>query len=133
MVPVGIAVLIYASTRGSTVYYYTISEALEKHPKSEIRVAGNVVPGSITRKSFLLHFKIKDETSPVEIQVEYRGIPAETFQENIQVVVKGQLDWEQKTLRATDLLVKCPSKYESPIPGQPKEKSSSTPTPLSSS
>jgi len=133
LIPVGVAVLIYVFTEGSRVYYYTISEALEQHPKSQIRIAGYVVPGSISRKSFLVHFKIRDETSPEEIQVDYRGIPAETFKDNIQVVVKGRLNWEEKTLHASDLLVKCPSKYEAPIPGQPEEKSSSTPSPLSSS
>ena len=52
--------------------------------------------------------------------VVYRGIAPDTFTDGVDVVVEGRMD-EDGTFRATTLLAKCASRYES-APGGEKYK-----------
>jgi cytochrome c-type biogenesis protein CcmE len=48
-----------------------------------------------------------------KIPVHYEGLVPDTFKDNSQVVVEGNLNPERTSFRAHTLLAKCPSKYES--------------------
>jgi cytochrome c-type biogenesis protein CcmE len=52
--------------------------------------------------------------------VVYRGIAPDTFTDGVDVVVEGRMG-EDGTFRATTLLAKCASRYES-APGEEKYK-----------
>jgi cytochrome c-type biogenesis protein CcmE len=114
----GISFLMFSGINDSMVYYYRVSEVLEKGPElSEkgIRVSGYVSPGSIQRYptgagvEFLVYEKESDETIPVI----YEGLIPDTFKDQAEVVVEGKYDLSDETFHATTLLAKCPSKYES--------------------
>jgi cytochrome c-type biogenesis protein CcmE len=114
VVPTGLAFTLFLFSRQSAVYYYTLSEAFTEKPQRPVRIAGKVVPGSIQRdaQNFLLKFAIQDDTYPGTLSVVYRGIPADPFAEGREVVVTGKVDWAAGEMTATELLVKCPSKYQ---------------------
>ena len=82
-----------------------------KYTGKSLQVIGAVEPGSLLRTddgsiSFIL---IDDHDS---IKVTYRGIPPQNLeQEGNQVVVLGTLH-DNGEIESSQLLVKCPSKYE---------------------
>lgn len=76
-----------------------------------VHVAGQIVPGSLVdqRVGKDLRFRMKDATG--EIPVVYNGPTVSNLASATQVVVVGDL--KNAEFHATEMLVKCPSKYES--------------------
>jgi cytochrome c-type biogenesis protein CcmE len=77
-----------------------------------VKMGARVVHGSIQRDvaSQTIAFKVTDghQTYPVV----YRGLAPDTFTDDVDVVVEGRL-MPDGTFRATTLLAKCGSRYES--------------------
>ena len=108
-----IGYLVATSLQNNAVYYMTVSELQARSPSMAdqgVRVAGNVVPGSIQRDPaiFLVNFRISDDSG--EIPVTYKGVLPDIFGDRIQVVVEGKYA-EGQPFNATTLLAKCPSKF----------------------
>lgn len=106
--------IVFAGMREGMVYYYTVSElqALQDQvARQPLRVAGKVVPGSIvqTEGNLVHRFVIADGDQ--RLPVVYRGLAPDTFVDDAEAVVEGQLG-EDGVFRATFLMAKCPSKYE---------------------
>ena len=80
-----------------------------------LQVIGTVEPDSLIRSDDgSISFTLIDETGSSEgsIKVTYRGVPPQNLeQEGNQVVVLGSLG-DDGEIESTQLLVKCPSKYE---------------------
>ena len=76
-----------------------------------LQVIGVVKPGSLIRSDDgSISFTLKDDGG--SILVTYRGVPPQNLeQEGNQVVVLGTLGTDGE-IDSTQLLVKCPSKYE---------------------
>ena len=76
-----------------------------------MKIGARVVPGSVQKDPALqtLRFRITDGT--VSYPVEFRGIAPDTFTDSVEVVVEGRLQ-KDGTIRATDVLAKCGSRYE---------------------
>ncbi len=76
-----------------------------------IRIGGTVAMGSIERHvaSQTLKFEVTD--GAVSYPVVYVGIAPDTFTEDVEVVVEGRLTGDG-TIRATNVLAKCGSRYE---------------------
>jgi cytochrome c-type biogenesis protein CcmE len=113
-----IGLLVAQGAKNSMVYYITVSELKAKGPESShrgLRVSGTVVPGTIEQQDLVLRFQMTDGTDAVP--VTYRGVVPDTFAENGQVVVEGNLG-PQGVFEASFLMAKCPSKYEN----RPEEK-----------
>ena len=96
------------------VYYLTVSEFVQQpRPADEgFRVNGKVVAGTIVRQATGqdVRFVMSDGVS--SLSVEYHGIVPDTFVDLADVVVEGRMR-EDGVFEATELLAKCPSKYES--------------------
>lgn len=77
-----------------------------------VKVGARVVHGSIQRDvaSQTITFRVTDGTE--SFPVIYRGLAPDTFTDDVDVVVEGRL-LPDGTFRATTLLAKCGSKYES--------------------
>lgn len=85
-----------------------------------IRMGGFVVKDSILQKKGTLEYQF--EVQPIAammkhpeamnetITVRFTGIVPDTFKDDAQVIVSGAVEGD--TFQATDLLAKCPSKYE---------------------
>ena len=119
---VAIAFLVVsATTQGgyTTDYYHTPSEFLPRaaqYVDGAVRVNGSVVRGTARRMPPadgglpVLEFALGD--SAVSIPVRYEGTTVpDAFTEGASLVVEG-IYRRSGTLEARQLLVKCPSKYE---------------------
>lgn len=104
--------LVATSLQNTAVYYLTVSELQGAGIYGQpVRVAGNVVPGSIQRdaQSFTVRFEVSDGSG--RMPVSYKGVVPDIFGPHTEVVVEGKYA-EDGTFSATTLLAKCPSKFE---------------------
>ena len=111
----GVCYLIVTALQTSTVYYMTVGELMARGSAAQtqqVRVAGDVVPGSVERidAGLALRFLVHDGSG--EMPVYYKGGPVpDIFGDQVQVVVEGKVG-PDGTFQASTLLAKCPSKFE---------------------
>jgi cytochrome c-type biogenesis protein CcmE len=112
--------LAVSGARDTKSYYVTISElqAMGKSAYSKnLRVAGNVAPGSITRFGPNAQFTLLEQGKT--LRVDYVGAepPPDTFKDDSQALAIGTFG-RDGTFHATQLQAKCASKYAPAQPGQ---------------
>ncbi len=104
--------LVYSGLR-TNVYYQTVSElqAGGGADGKQVRLAGNVVPGSIVRDegSSTIRFQVADAGG--SLPIVYHGAVPDIFGPDIEVVLEGTYD-PASGFSANTLLAKCPSKFE---------------------
>ena len=98
----------------SKSYYMTVDELLARQDKAagvRLRVAGDIVPGSIVRQGQKVEFRLAQNGR--EIPVNYIGREAlpDTFVDGAQAVCEGSYVPEQP-FQAKKIQAKCSSKYE---------------------
>lgn len=101
-------------------YYVTIAELQAMGNKAytrNLRVAGNVQPGSIQRNGPQARFTLVELGKT--IRVEYQGTepPPDTFKDDAQALAIGTYGRDD-VFHATQLQAKCASKYAPAKPGQ---------------
>lgn len=111
--------LIYTGISQTSVYFFTVSELIDKKEAlaltdEGVRVNGTVVPGSIKKHDSNLEVNFKITDSKKNLFVLYKGIIPDMFKDDIDVVVEGTID-KNGNLNANTLLTACPSKYEAEI------------------
>jgi len=115
-----LAYLGFSGYQESKAYYQTVSElyaSKEKAYERRLKVAGDVVPGSIQREGKVINFVISQEdqqTKKVQtLAVQYVGTdaPPDTFVDRAQAVVEGKLG-QDGVFVANKMQAKCASKYE---------------------
>lgn len=94
--------------------YISVTDVAANHVKykgKSVQVIGEVETGSLLRTDDgSIHFTLMDNGGT--IKVNYRGIPPQNLeQEGNQIVVLGTLN-DTGEIESSQLLVKCPSKYE---------------------
>jgi cytochrome c-type biogenesis protein CcmE len=115
-----LAYLAYTGVQDSKSYYVTIKElngmGNDAYAK-RLRVAGNVVPGSIKRSGTRVEFLLKE--NELTLPVSYTGTeaPPDTFKDDSQALADGSFG-RDGVFHAKGLQAKCASKY-APQPGQP--------------
>jgi len=120
---VGAFVLFFLSggLKGGKVFYMTPEEFVtSKYNNGErVRLTGRVQIGSakISTNKPEVNFILEDEKA--KIAVHYLGNVPESFAEGIDVVAEGKMG--ENVFEAKDLIVKCPSKYESKLPEKKTE------------
>ncbi len=108
-----IAWLAVSGIQSNKSYYVTISELQGMGGKAytrHLRVAGNVVPGSIARSGTHAQFVLVELGN--RLPVEYAGVepPPDTFKDDAQALAIGTLG-RDGVFHATELQAKCASKY----------------------
>ena len=111
--------LAYTGVRDTKSYYVTISElnAMGKQAYTRnLRVAGNVAPGSIQRSGTAVRFTLDEQGR--RLQVNYQGSepPPDTFKDDAQALAVGTYG-RDGVFHATQLQAKCASKYAPAQPG----------------
>jgi cytochrome c-type biogenesis protein CcmE len=111
--------LAYTGVRDTKSYYCTISElnAMGKTAYTRnLRVAGNVQPGSIQRSGTNARFVLLEQGKT--LQVNYQGAepPPDTFKDDAQALAVGTYG-RDGVFHATQLQAKCASKYAPAQPG----------------
>jgi cytochrome c-type biogenesis protein CcmE len=113
--------LAYTGVRDTKSYYVTISELNAMGNKAytrNLRVAGNVAPGSIQHEGMNVRFLLDEQGK--KLQVNYRGDepPPDTFKDNAQALAVGTYG-RDGVFHATQLQAKCASKYAPAADGKP--------------
>lgn len=127
-----VGVLVWLGVSGvqeSKTYYVTIPELRTQGDhayKLRLRVAGDVLPGSIRRDAREVRFQLHQGEERLEVvYVGTEPLP-DTLVDNAQAIVTGQFTREQY-FRAEKVQAKCASKYEALPPGaQPAPMKSGT-------
>ncbi len=93
-----------------TNYYITVDEFVARSSSTPVRVAGDVVPGSIqwNNSTQTMRFQIAGETSRVD--VTFRGYVPDSFRDGTTVVLEGSRGTGNAFL-ATSVAVRCPHQY----------------------
>lgn len=110
-----IGYMVYAGVSDNEVYYMTPTELIAKGEAvytQGVRVSGKIEDGSIDWDpvALELHFVLIDGKESVP--VHYKGVVPDAFKYGVEVIVEGKFV-DGKVFEATELLTKCPSKYES--------------------
>ncbi|UYG98080.1 cytochrome c maturation protein CcmE [Cytobacillus firmus] len=110
-----IGTLIYTSIGTAATFYLTVDELKDKQEVAvgkRIKVSGNIVGESIQFDSskILLTFELEGSNG-FRVPIEYDGVKPDTLNDGWEAIVEGELNSEGVFI-ASDLLVKCPSKYE---------------------
>ena len=104
----------FSGFQESKAYYLTVSELYASkdttHDK-RLKVAGDVVPGSIVREGKIIKFVISQESQTLSVQYVGTDSPPDTFVDRAQAVVEGQLG-RDGVFTANKMQAKCASKYE---------------------
>ncbi len=113
--------MIYAAFPGNALYFLTVSEFNQKVDVQDgrlVRVSGKLVDGTFERpgKSTLSHFQLTDkdgEASGAVLLASYNGVlPDLFFNPHSEIILEGSAG-EGHVFQADNILVKCPSKYQS--------------------
>jgi len=109
--------LMASGVKDTGVYFVTPMELAEKVAEDSslhdvgIRMGAQVVSGTIRRDvaTQTVFFDVTDGS--YTYPVVYRGLPPDTFDDDVEVVVEGRLA-RDGVFHATSLLAKCGSRYE---------------------
>ncbi len=116
---VSLGYLAYTGVQESKSYYVTIKElgtmGSSAHSK-RLRVAGNVVPGTIKRQGSRMEFTLDEEGRQLPVIYQGSEAPPDTFKDNAQALVEGRYG-QDGVFHATQIQAKCASKY-APAAGQ---------------
>ena len=120
LIIVSLGYLAYTGVQDSKSYYVTIKELQQQGPAAyskRLRVAGNVVPGSIKRSGTRVDFMLKE--NDLTLPVSYTGTeaPPDTFKDDSQALADGNFG-RDGVFHAKQLQAKCASKY-APQQGAP--------------
>jgi cytochrome c-type biogenesis protein CcmE len=100
---------------GAMVYYKTVDEVLAGADRFEgrpVRVNGTLVPRSIAQQPGTDRFRFRIAKRGKELDVAYEGIIPDAMQDGRELIVQGVLQPDHRSLAATEIMTKCPSKYE---------------------
>jgi cytochrome c-type biogenesis protein CcmE len=117
-VGVGLGYLVYATAAPEVEFYKHVDEVtgqLAQWQAKRLQLHGNVVPGSIMRRTTATgyEYQFRLERKGQSIEARYTGTVPDTFKESAEVVVKGRLTPQGYFQVAPGgVMAKCPSKYE---------------------
>jgi cytochrome c-type biogenesis protein CcmE len=107
--------LMYTTLVEGTEYYKHVDEVMSSPHEWEgrrLQLHGFVVPGSILVKPNTLEYKFKVQSNGAVVDASYRGVVPDTFKDDSEVVLKGQLTPQGFHTAPNGIMAKCPSKYE---------------------
>ncbi len=110
-----VAYLILSGVKQTGLHYLSVTELaqLTEPPKAGgFRLDGKVEAGSVVydQREPRLAFKMTDGKEAIGIV--YEGLMPDAFAAGREVVVEGTYRHAERTLHASKLVTKCPSKYE---------------------
>ena len=137
--------LLISSTAANAQYFLTLDELKSKAPTlngASVRISGAVIgdtiqydPQTLTLKftianvpgdnktidaqgglAAVLHAAVTD-TSRTRLQVVYQGVKPDLLKNEAQAILTGKLGTDG-IFYASDLLLKCPTKYQDALPSQ---------------
>jgi len=107
----------YSGFQESKAYYLTVTELYEQKDtryEKRLKVAGDVVPGSIQREGKAIKFVISQENNTLPVVYVGTDAPPDTFVDRAQAVVEGSYG-RDGVFTANKMQAKCASKYEKEV------------------
>ncbi len=143
VVVLAVGYMIYAAFPGNALYFLTVSEFMggeEYQDGRVLRVSGKLVPGSFQREadSTLARFRLVDQPAGAPdgalidvdavdaagnptLQAAYVGVmPDLFFNPHSEIILEGSYGADD-VFQTDNILVKCPSKYQSLEEGPPDD------------
>lgn len=111
----GVLYLLVFGFDDTVVYYKTVDELLSDPARFEtrpVRINGTLVKGSVTTRPGTDEFRFRLKKRKSIVDVSYFGVLPDTMIEDRELVVHGVFDSKAKIFKASEILTKCPSKYE---------------------
>lgn len=110
-----LSTLILLGMSNSTAFYMTIDEMLDKQNdvmNKPVKVSGKIVEDSVQwdAEQLLLSFELEGDSGS-RVLFHYKGVKPDTLNDEWEAIADGQLQ-SDGIFMASELLVKCPSKYE---------------------
>jgi cytochrome c-type biogenesis protein CcmE len=109
--------LLYSTAGEAFEYYKHVDEVAANRADwrgKPMKLHGYVVPGSIQRRfdkdHGRLEYKFREVNCGQELEVTYAGTVPDTFKDGAEVVVKGEIEGDH--FHSTEVMAKCPSKYQ---------------------
>lgn len=104
------------SFQATLTAYVSVNEA--RVSARPVQVAGSVVQGTkqFNLENNALLFTLQEDSGD-RMAVEYKGPKPANFDEVSKVVSVGKFNRKRQVFEASELLVKCPTKYESRVKG----------------
>ncbi len=114
VVAIGLAVVGTSTSGGAGMYNYSLEQLATAGAEAagrDIKVAGKVAKGSVRGEpaSKTFRFDLEDGQGH-KLTIAYDRLLPDPFEEGRDAIVQGRL--EEGTLVASNLTVKCPSRYE---------------------
>jgi cytochrome c-type biogenesis protein CcmE len=123
-----LAYLAYLGAQESKSYYVQIKDLRSMGDEvynRNLRVAGNVLPGSIKMNGPNADFMLVENGETLRVIYKGSEPPPDTFKDNSQALAMGKLG-RDGVFRANELQAKCASKYapqqQEGAPAQPQSK-----------
>lgn len=127
VIALAVAYMVYAAFPGNTLYFVTVSEFMDDPRLQDgqtLRVAGALAPDTFRRDdgSTLSHFALGDKLPDVpgvspgspQLPASYVGVlPDLFFNPHSEIILEGRYDAQGQVFATDNILVKCPSKYQS--------------------
>jgi cytochrome c-type biogenesis protein CcmE len=107
--------LLWSTLRDGTEYYKHVDEVMAARQTWEgrrLQLHGFVVPGSIKRRPDTLDYIFQVQSNGVVVDASYTGIVPDTFKDDSEVVLRGELTPAGFETAPNGVMAKCPSKYE---------------------
>lgn len=145
LIVAAVVYLIYSSIQNTSQYFLTVQELRSKGASMvgrDVRISGAVMGDTIQydANSLTLSFTIANipgdqneidkegglaavlhqaviNPKAEHIQVIYKGVKPDLLRNEAQAIVTGKLS-QDGTFQASELLLKCPTKYEDAVPNQ---------------
>lgn len=98
----------------SKAYYITVDEYASMKDKLDgktLKLAGEVVTGSIDRTKPQMEFEIKNQDKAIKVQYVGKDIIPDTFKDGTRALVEGKVT-PAGIFQASHIEAKCASKYE---------------------
>lgn len=119
MAAAAIVVLVLVGMQDKGMYSKPVDQLMAEKTKflgKPVRAEGNLVHGSLVKRETPCEYRFTMEKNGVEVPVRFpKCVVPDTFRDvqgmDVAVTVEGQLGADD-TLEATQVLAKCPSKYE---------------------
>lgn len=122
-----IVALLFGALARNVVYFRTVTEAVDRRVDEgdrRLRVAGEVVPGSVVESADGVEFELTDGTTT--IRVVHRGDPPQLFADGVPIVSEGK--WGAADAFASDrILIRHGNEYKPPSVDSDKAPAASTP------
>lgn len=114
VIVIALAIILAMVGGGSAAKSVSIAQAASgEYQNQRVQVSGNVVENSYQTTGDVLTFSIydPDDATAPSLQVKYDGGVAATFGNDVTAICTGKM--VDGVLQCSELVTKCPSKYES--------------------